>query len=83
MDSPEERLVELANYRMPFGKHRGQRLVDLPEPYLVWFKNRGLPAGKLGRYMQQALDLKLYGLERLLDPLRVPPVGQPRQGPHT
>ena len=64
-----ECLIELANYRMPFGKYRGRRLVDLPEAYLVWFARKGFPGGKLGRLMQEALAIKTNGLERLLDPL--------------
>ena len=37
-------LVDLARARMPFGKHQGQRLIKLPEAYLVWFTRTGLPA---------------------------------------
>ena len=31
---PDE-LLELAAARMPFGKYKGFRLIDLPEPYVV------------------------------------------------
>lgn len=55
---------------MPFGKYEGVVLVDLPEPYLVWFANKGFPRGKLGQLMALALEVKTNGLERLLDPLR-------------
>lgn len=65
-----EALRELANYKMPFGKYKGRRLVDLPEAYIVWFSRQGYPKGKLGEMMQSAYEIKLNGLERLLDPLR-------------
>jgi hypothetical protein len=57
--------IELANYRMPFGKHRGQRLVDLPEPYVVWFRQQGFPEGKLGRLLAIVYEIKANGLEYL------------------
>lgn len=73
----EEALMELANYRMPFGKYKGTRLVELPEPYVVWFKQQGFPAGKLGRLMREVYEIKLNGLEDLLRPLMAP---RSRQG---
>ena len=60
-----EKFIELANYRMPFGKHKGTKLVDLPEPYVVWFKNKGWPKGKLGEMLQSIYEIKLNGLEYL------------------
>ncbi|MDA0322068.1 MAG: DUF3820 family protein [Verrucomicrobia bacterium] len=66
-------LRELANYTMPFGKYKGRRLIDLPEAYLIWFSRQGYPKGKLGELMRSAYEIKLNGLERLLDPLRDSP----------
>jgi uncharacterized protein (DUF3820 family) len=63
-------LEELVSYRMPFGKYRGRLLLDLPEPYLCWFARTGFPDGKLGRMLQSMHEIKVNGLERLLDPLR-------------
>lgn len=65
-----EALLELAAMRMPFGKYAGWRLIDLPEPYVVWLAQRGFPAGKLGRMLQAVYEIKLNGLEFLFDPLR-------------
>lgn len=62
-------LLELAAMRMPFGKYCGQRLIDLPEPYVVWFSQQGFPQGKLGRMLQAVYEIKLNGLEYLFDPL--------------
>jgi uncharacterized protein (DUF3820 family) len=50
---------------MPFGKYKGVRLVDLPEPYLVWFSRKGFPEGKLGEMLQTVYGIKLNGLEYL------------------
>jgi uncharacterized protein (DUF3820 family) len=62
--------VELVAARMPFGKYAGQRIIDLPEDYLVWFAGKGFPEGKLGRMMHAIYEIRLNGLEALLDPLR-------------
>lgn len=63
-------LSELAAARMPFGKHRGMLLIDLPEPYVVWLSQQGFPSGKLGRMLATVYEIKLNGLEYLFDPLR-------------
>lgn len=61
-------LIELANYKMPFGKYSGRYLFQLPEGYLIWFKNKGLPKGKLGEFMMEIIEIKTNGLEYLLEP---------------
>ncbi len=63
-------LLELAETRMPFGKYAGTRLIDLPEPYVVWFAQQGLPEGKLGRMLGVVYEIKVNGLEYLFVPLR-------------
>jgi len=63
-------LEELAKTRMPFGKYEGLRLVDLPEPYVVWFSQQGFPPGKLGRMLQAVYEIKVNGLEYLFEPLK-------------
>jgi len=63
-------LLELADMRMPFGKYAGRRLVDLPEPYVVWFSQQGFPSGKLGEMLQTVYEIKVNGLEYLFEPLR-------------
>lgn len=65
-------LIEIARMRMPFGRYQGTRLVDLPEPYVVWFKNKGYPAGRLGMLLATLFEIKANGLESLLAPLRDP-----------
>lgn len=63
-------LLELAKARMPFGKYKDRLLVDLPEPYLVWFRKQGFPPGKLGRMLEAMYEIKLNGLEGLIRRIR-------------
>ncbi len=63
-------LATLAKTLMPFGKHEGRRLIDLPEDYLIWFAGKGFPAGRLGDMLKEIYEIKLNGLESLFDPLR-------------
>ncbi len=65
-----EALLELAAARMPFGKHKGMRLVDLPETYVIWFSKQGFPEGKLGDQLRAVYEIKLNGLEYLFRKLR-------------
>ncbi len=62
----KEKLIELAHYRMPFGKYKGRYLVDLPEAYLVWFNQKGFPDGKLGFLLKSMFEIKVNGLEPLI-----------------
>lgn len=66
-------LERIANTEMPFGKFRGTSLIRLPEEYLLWFVDRGFPAGKLGELMQITLEIKINGLEKLIYPLQHKP----------
>ena len=62
-------LQEVINQVMPFGKYKGLRLLELPEPYLVWFHQQGFPNGKLGEQLALMYEIKLNGLEAMLKPL--------------
>ena len=63
-------LLKLARMRMPFGKYEGRRLIDLPEPYVVWFAQKGFPGGQLGDMLRMVYEIKVNGLEYLFKPLR-------------
>ncbi|TXN36234.1 DUF3820 family protein [Flagellimonas hymeniacidonis] len=60
------KLLELAHYKMPFGKYKDRYLVDLPLAYLVWFRRKGFPRGTLGEHLNTMLDVKDNGLEPLI-----------------
>ncbi len=55
----KKELEELHSYEMPFGRFKGRKVLDLPVEYLIWFRRKGFPAGKLGKYMQIALEVKI------------------------
>ena len=65
-----ELLKDLVQMRMPFGKYQGRLLCDLPEHYLVWYHQKGFPVGKLGMLLATLYEIKLNGLEYLLQPLK-------------
>lgn len=62
----QEQLIKLAHTKMPFGKYEGRFLIDLPEYYLVWYKNKGFPNGVLGQQLELVFEIKLNGLEDLI-----------------
>ncbi|MES9899517.1 MAG: DUF3820 family protein [Sedimenticola sp.] len=66
----KEDLVRLGTMIMPFGKYEGHLLIDLPEPYLLWFEKKGFPNGQLGMLLKLALEIKINGLEYLIQPLK-------------
>jgi uncharacterized protein len=69
--SPDpELMLKLAGMRMPFGRYKNRLLLDLPEPYLVWFSQQGFPEGQLGDMLRTMYEIKLNGLEYLFKPLR-------------
>lgn len=69
LDSQSAELLAAASMPMPFGRFKGTRLIDLPEPYVVWFKGQGLPDGKLGERLGLIYEIKVNGLEKLIRPL--------------
>ena len=69
----EDYMYKLAQYRMPFGKYKGSLLIDLPEPYVVWFHQKGFPEGELGEMLGTVYEIKLNGLEYLFDKIRYNP----------
>ncbi|WP_010520717.1 DUF3820 family protein [Aquimarina agarivorans] len=70
MEDQKQFLVELAKAKMPFGKFKDRYLIDLPEHYIVWYKNKGFPKGKLGLQMASVYELKLNGLEDIVRKIR-------------
>ena len=61
----KQEFIKLATMKMPYGKYKGLRLVDLPERYLVWFSQKGFPKGNLGQMLKAVYEIKRNGLEYL------------------
>lgn len=66
---PEE-LELLVTREMPFGKHKGRIIADLPGNYLNWFAREGFPQGEIGRLLALMQEIDHNGLRPLLNPLR-------------
>lgn len=72
MDQEAQRkhLIELVTTRMPFGKYKGTLICDLPEFYLVWYRGKGFPAGKIGVLLGSIYEIKLNGLEPMIQNIK-------------
>ena len=65
-----EDLNKLVSTAMPFGKHKGCLIADLPGNYLNWFARSGFPKGEIGRLLALMQEIDHYGLRPILGPLR-------------
>ena len=65
-----EKLQRLVTQTMPYGKHKGTLLADLPGNYLNWFARSGFPRGDIGRLLALMHEIDHNGLSELLVPLR-------------
>ena len=70
MGPDSQLLLQLVSMKMPFGKYKGTLLCNLPVSYLEWFQRKGFPEGKLGMLLQTIYEIKLNGLEYLLEPIK-------------
>ena len=73
--NPED-LQRLVTLEMPFGKHKGTLIADLPGNYLTWFAREGFPSGEIGRLLHLMHEIDHNGLSDLLKPLRNRPSRQ-------
>ena len=62
-------LEKLVLMKMPYGKHAGRTLADLPGNYLAWFAREGFPKGELGELLELMHTLDHNGLRGLLAPI--------------
>jgi uncharacterized protein (DUF3820 family) len=69
-DQSKKFLLKLANTKMPYGKYEGRYMIDIPEYYIVWYRNKGFPKGQIGEMLATVYELKLNGLEQLVRNLR-------------
>ncbi len=65
-----EILTQLVKMEMPFGKYKGTKFCNLPENYLLWFRQQGFPKGNLGMLLETMLEIRINGLTYLLEPLK-------------
>lgn len=42
---------------MPFGKHKGEKMANVPAPYLLWLKENANLHDNLKNYIESNLDL--------------------------
>ena len=63
-------LIELAYAKMHFGKYKDYYLSEIPEYYLIWYRQKGFPEGKLGDQLQQVTEIKVNGMEQILRNIR-------------
>lgn len=86
-----ESLEEIGRTFMPFGKYgpqahppKGVPIYDLPLEYLLWFKQKGFPRGRLGALLSLVCQIKGDGAEFVFQPFRDQaggrhPLREPRQ----
>jgi uncharacterized protein (DUF3820 family) len=63
-------LLHLTEMKMPYGRYKGTLICNLPVSYLEWFNRKGFPKDKLGTLLQIQLEIKMNGLDYLLEPLK-------------
>jgi len=63
-------LIDIVTVKMPFGKYAGRVISDLPESYLLWFRDKGFPPGKIGFLMENTFEIKANGLSPILYELK-------------
>jgi len=62
-------LIDLVTTKMPYGKYQGTPIYKLPEFYLVWYHQKGYPHGKIGALLALMYEIRLNGLEYMLQPI--------------
>lgn len=63
-------LIDLVQTKMPFGKYKDALICNIPEHYLLWFRQKGFPKGKLGMLMETMFEIRVNGLEDILTPIK-------------
>jgi uncharacterized protein len=70
MEHNPQILLDIIKTPMPYGKYKGRMICDLPVSYLEWFQRKGFPEGKLGMLLRTAYEIRINGLDDLLNTLR-------------
>ena len=63
-------LLRLVTTTMPYGKHKGVLIADLPGNYLNWVAREGFPNGSIGKLLALMQEIDHNGLRDILKPLR-------------
>lgn len=63
-------LNEIASTQMPFGRHSGRMIYELPAEYLQYFATRGWPRSRLGYLLQVVYQMKADGGDAVFEALR-------------
>ncbi|WCT10118.1 DUF3820 family protein [Mucilaginibacter jinjuensis] len=64
-------LIDILRTKMPYGKHKGILIVDLPVSYLEWMHSKGaMPAGRLGMMIATIHEIKINGMMAILYELK-------------
>jgi uncharacterized protein len=70
MDYNPEILLEIIKTPMPYGQYKNRMICDLPVNYLEWFQRQGFPKGKMGMLLQTVYEIKINGLQSIIDELK-------------
>lgn len=70
MDFNPQILIDIIKTPMPFGKHKGWMISELPVNYLEWFQRQGFPKGSLGMLLQTVYEIKINGLGDIITQLK-------------
>ena len=63
-------LLDLVNKTMPYGKYKGTLFYQIPVNYLEWMNRQGFPKGNIGMLLATLYEIKLNGLEFLLEQIK-------------
>lgn len=69
-ETQRKHLIDLVSTKMPYGKFQGRYICDLPEFYLVWYRNKGFPKGKVGTLMASMYEMHSNGLYPLIQQVK-------------
>jgi len=60
-------LSDLKKHKMPYGKYSGLFIYEIPTFYLEWYFKKGFPKGRLGMLLATMYEIKINGLESILN----------------
>jgi uncharacterized protein len=69
MKFDETFLIRLVHARMPFGRFKNRYITEIPVFYLEWLNRKGFPKGDLGQFLSTMHEIKINGLENIIQPI--------------